>query len=90
MNEKYVTLCNKLLYYFIAPCLLLCFFMIDIGVLTISFGMLLIFGIAIILGVGIPMAYKKKNTEYKFNVNDSYAKIMSILVILELTYNFYK
>ena len=90
MNEKHVTLCNKLLYYLIAPGLLLYFVMIDMGVLTSSFGMLLVFGIAIVLGVGIPMVYKKKNTEYKFNISNKYANIMAVLVIFELSYNFYK
>ena len=90
MNEKHVTLCNKLLYYLIAPGLLLYFVMIDMGVLTSSFGMLLIFGIAIILGVSIPMVYKKRNAEYKFNISNKYANIMAVLVIFELSYNFYK
>lgn len=90
MNEKHVTLCNKLLYYLIAPGLLLYFVMIDMGVLTSSFGMLLIFGLAIILGVGIPIIYKKRNTEYKFNISNKYANIMAVLVIFELSYNFYK
>ena len=90
MNEKYVTLCNKLLYYLVAPGLLLYFVMIDMGFLSSSFGILLVFGIFIILGVAIPMIYKKKNTEYKFNVSSKYANIMAILVIFELSYNFYK
>lgn len=90
MNEKHITLCNKLLYYLIAPCLLLYFIMIDVGFLTTSFWMLLIFGLAIVLPIGIHMAYKKKNTEYKFNVSSKYANIMAVLVIFELSYNFYK
>ncbi len=90
MNEKNVTLCNKLLYYLIAPCLLIYFVMIDMGFLTSSLNILVIFGICIILGVTIPMLYKKNNKEYKFTVSSSYGKIMAILVIFELSYNFYK
>ena len=90
MDEKYITLCNKLLYYLIAPCLLLYFIMIDAGFITPSFSALLIFGIFIILGVAIPMIYKKKNSEYKFNLSSKYANIMAVLVIVELSYNFYK
>ena len=90
MNEKNINLCNKLLYYLIAPCLLLYFIMIDMGFIIPSFTMLIIFGIGIVLGVGIPMIYKKKNIEYKFNVSSKYANIMAILVIFELSYNFYK
>lgn len=90
MNEKYITLCNKLLYYLIAPCLLLYFVMIDAGFIIPSFSALLIFGTCIVLGVAIPMIYKKKNAEYKFNLSSKYANIMAVLVIVELSYNFYK
>lgn len=90
MNEKNVTLSNRLLYYLIAPGLLLYFIMIDAGFLTASFGPLTVFGVLIILGVAIHMLYKKKNAEYKFNVNKLYANAMSIFVIWELAYNFYK
>lgn len=88
MNEKYITLCNGLLYYLIAPCLLLYFFMIDMRLIAPSFIILLVFGILIIIGVSIPMIYKKSNDNYSFNVNSLYGKIMSILVIFELSYNF--
>jgi len=90
MNEKYITLCNKLLYYLIAPCLLLYFIMIDAGFIIPSFSALLIFGTCIVLGVSIPMIYKKKNAEYKFNLSSKYANMMAVLVIVELSYNFYK
>lgn len=90
MNEKYINLCNGLLYYLIAPCLLLYFITIDMGLINRSFAMLLIFGVFIVLGIGLPMLYKKKNTNYRFEVNNLYAKIMSALVIWELAYNFYK
>lgn len=91
MNEKNINLCNRLLYYLMAPCLLLYFVMIDMGIITPSFTMLIIFGIGIVLGVAIPMIYKKKkNTEYKFNISSKYANFMAVLVIFELSYNFYK
>lgn len=90
MNEKYVSLCNGLLYYLVAPCLLLYFIVIDMGLISRSFTMLLIFGALIVIGAAIPMFYKKKNTDYKFDVNSMYSKVMSMLVIWELAYNFYK
>ncbi len=90
MNEKRITLCNKLLYYLVAPGLLLYFISIDSGIITSSFSVLAIFGLAILLGVGIPMIYKRKNPEYKFNISSKYANAMAILVILELTYNMSK
>ncbi|WP_026888127.1 hypothetical protein [Clostridium beijerinckii] len=90
MNEKHITLCNKLLYYLVAPGLLLYFISIDSGIITSSFSVLAIFGLSILLGVGIPMIYKRKNPEYKFNISSKYANAMAILVILELTYNMSK
>jgi hypothetical protein len=64
--------------------------MIDAGFIIPSFSALLIFGTCIVLGVAIPMIYKKKNAEYKFNLSSKYANIMAVLVIVELSYNFYK
>lgn len=90
MKENHITLCNQLLYYLVAPALLLYFVMIDTGFIAPSFSVLLVFGICIILGIGVPLRYKKKNAEYKFNVSSKYANIMAILVIFELAYNFYK
>ena len=90
MNEKNINLCNRLLYYLIAPCLLLYFIMIDAGFIIPSFSALLIFGTCIVLGVAIPMKYKKNNTEYKFNISSKYVNLMAMLVIFELSYNFYK
>lgn len=90
MKEKHVNLCNKLLYYFVAPALLVYFTMIDIGFLTSSFAVLGVFGTLIVLGVAIQMIYKKKNGEYKFEVNRVYANAMAVLVIWELGYNMYK
>jgi prepilin signal peptidase PulO-like enzyme (type II secretory pathway) len=90
MNEKYVTICNGLLYYLIAPCLLLYFITIDMGLTSCSLTILAVFGMLIVIGAAIPMIYKKKNAYYKFDVNNMYSKVMSVLVIWELAYNFYK
>lgn len=90
MKENHATFCNKILYYVLAPCLLLYFVMIDIGFITSSIGALIVFGILIIFGVTVPMIYKKKNSNYKFNLSSKYANIMAVLVMFELAYNFYK
>lgn len=90
MNEKYVTICNGLLYYLVAPCLLLYFIIIDMGLIGRSLAMLVIFGMLIVIGATIPMVYKRRNLSYKFDVNSMYSKVMSVLVIWELAYNFYK
>lgn len=90
MKDNHITMCNQLLYYLVAPALLLYFIMIDTGFISPSFTVLAIFGVSIILGIGIPMRYKKNNAEYKFNISSKYANAMAILVIFELAYNFYK
>ena len=45
MSEKYITTSNKILYYLVAPCLLLYFILIDIGVIKCTITGLLIFSI---------------------------------------------
>ncbi|MBE6070664.1 MAG: hypothetical protein E7208_01770 [Clostridium butyricum] len=90
MQEKHINLCNKLLYYVMAPCLLLYFFLIDTGVIKCTITGLVIFSAIIICGVAIPMIYKKNNKNYKFVINNSYGKIMAVLVLFELSFNLYK
>lgn len=90
MSEKYITINNKILYYLVAPCLLLYFVLIDIGVIECTITGLSIFFIAIILGVVINMLYKKKNSNYKFEINLYYGKVMMILVFFELAFNMSK
>lgn len=90
MSEKYITINNKILYYLVAPCLLLYFVLIDIGVIECTITGLSIFSIAIILGVVINMLYKKKNSNYKFEINLYYGKVMMILVFFELAFNMSK
>lgn len=90
MSEKYITTSNKILYYLVAPCLLLYFILIDIGVIKCTITALLIFSIAIIVGVVVNILYKKKNSNYKFEVNSYYTKVMMILVFFELAFNMVK
>lgn len=90
MIEKQVTLSNKILYYVIAPCLLLYFILIDMKIVKCTISILAIFTLSIIIGVLINLTYKKKNTNYKFEVNDKYAKVMMMLVLFELAFNFSK
>ena len=90
MKEKQVTLRNKILYYVVAPGLLVYFVLIDMSIIQCTVGGLGIFSLAIIIGVLINVVYKKKNTDYKFEVNSKYAKIMMMLVFFELAFNFAK
>lgn len=89
MTEKNITFCNKILYYLIAPALLVYFFFIDTGIIKCSLSVLMIF-LIIIGAISIHMVYKKKNNKYKFEVSSSYGKIMMVLVFFELCFNFYK
>ena len=90
MTEKNITFCNKILYYLIAPALLVYFFFIDTGIIKCSLSVSMIFLIIIIGTISIHMVYKKKNNKYKFEVSSSYGKIMMVLVFFELCFNFYK
>lgn len=90
MKEKEVTVINKALYYVVAPCLLLYFLLIDMSIIKCKFSVLAVFSIAIIIGVSTNIIYKKKKSDYKFHINEKYAKAMMILVFLELVLNFTK
>ena len=90
MKEKQVTLINKILYYVLTPCLLLYFLLIDMNIMKCTFSVLSIFSLGIIIGVSINIMYKKKKVDYKFEINSKYAKVMMLLVFLELAFNFTK
>ena len=90
MSEKNVTLCNKLLYYGVAPLLLLYFFLIDSGLATCNFNVLVVFSLVIVSMVTMHLSYKKKNNDYKFLVNNSNGKVMMVLVLFELSFNLYR
>lgn len=90
MSEKYVTLSNKILYYAVAPCLLLYFILIDMKLIKCTIVGLSIFSMAIIVGVAMNVIYKKNDSRYKFEVNASYGKVMMILVFFELMFNMSK
>ncbi|WP_195986409.1 hypothetical protein [Clostridium sp. D53t1_180928_C8] len=90
MNEKYITISNKILYYLVAPSLLLYFILIDMGIIQCTITGLAMFSIAIICGVAVNVLYKKKNEAYRFEVNASYGKVMMILVFFELAFNMVK
>lgn len=90
MKEKQVTLSNKILYYGLAPCLLLYFLLIDMNFIQGKVSILAIFFLAITICVSINIIYKKKVVSYKFELNEKYAKAMMILVFLELAFNFTK
>ena len=90
MKESHITIINKILYYIIAPSLLLYFFLIDISIIKCKISILILFSLAIIIAVLLNIIYKKNNSVYKFNINEKYAKGMMILVFLELAFNFTK
>lgn len=90
MKEQQVTSANKFLYYIVAPCLLVYFILIDMSIIKCTFTILSIFSLAIIIVICINLIYKKKDSDYKFEVNNKYAKIMMMLVLFELAFNFSK
>ena len=90
LNEKYINLTSSFLYYINCPSLLGYFTLIDLGIFPGSLGILAVFLLAIIAGVGIILSYKKKNSGYNFSVNKMYEMAICILVLLELAYSFSK
>lgn len=87
MNEKTMNIINVILYYVVAPILVLEFLLADLKVITftkIIFGIsVLVFGIL----VGIIYFYKRKHPDYEFKVNDLYTKILFVIILMECFYS---
>lgn len=90
MNRNRLKVISISLYYIVCPCLLAYLSLIDLGVLS---GSLLIFSLLTLVIIALSTAViigKKKNSNYEFEVNKMYEKIMCILVLCEFAYSFSK
>lgn len=87
MNEKTMNLINKILYYIVAPILILEFILSDMHI--ISFTKILFIASVVILLVlcAIAFFYKKKHPDYEFKVNEMYTRILFVIILLECFYS---
>lgn len=86
MSEKTINIINSILYYVIAPVLVLEFFLSDLGLLP--FTKVIFIGSIAVLFVFIAMTYvyKRQHPDYEFKANELYTKIIFLLILFECFY----
>lgn len=87
MNENTMNLINKILYYVVAPILILEFILTDLHIISFT-KILFIASIAVLLVLCIiSFLYKRKNPDYEFKVNEMYTRILFAIILLECFYS---
>lgn len=87
MNEKTMNLINKILYYIVAPILILEFILTDLKIISFT-KVLFIASVAVLLILcAISFLYKRKHQDYEFKVNEMYTRILFAIVLLECFYS---
>lgn len=86
MNDKTVDLINRILYYVVAPVLVLEFILSDIGLLKFT-GLIFVVSLTILFVlIAIVVVYKRKHPDYDFRANDLYTKILFVIILMECFY----
>lgn len=83
MSKKAADIANILLYYVVAPILVLEFLLSDLGVLTFTRVIYVVSIAVLVVLIGVVLVYKKKNPDYDFKANDLYTKILVLILIFE-------
>ena len=87
MNEKTMNLINKILYYVIAPILILEFILTDLHIISFT-KILFIASVAVLLILcAISFFYKKQHPDYEFKANEMYTRILFAIIFLECFYS---
>lgn len=87
MNEKTIDIINKLLYYVIAPILILEFLLADLKILPFTKEIFIVSVVVLLVFCGLSFFYKKKHPDYEFKANEMYTRILVAIVILECFYS---
>lgn len=83
MSKKTADIANILLYYVVAPILVMEFLLSDLGLLTFTWVIYAVSIAVLAVLIGIVFVYKKKNPEYDFKANDLYTKLLVLVLIFE-------
>lgn len=86
MNDKTMNLINKVLYYVVAPILILEFILSDIGVLKFTGAIFAVSLVVLLVLVAVTFLYKRKHPDYEFKVNDLYTKLLFVVILMECFY----
>ncbi|MDD7114846.1 MAG: hypothetical protein PUH88_10390, partial [Lachnospiraceae bacterium] len=86
MNDKTMNLINRILYYVVAPILILEFILSDIGLLKFTGAIFAVSLVVLLVLVAIILLYKRKHPDYEFKVNDLYTKLLFVVILMECFY----
>ena len=87
MNDKNMNILNIILYYVLAPILVLEFFLSDMNILKFTWPLFVGSVIVLFVLVVISVLYRKKNPDYDFKENDLYTKILFLIILMECFYS---
>ena len=77
---------NIVLYYVVAPILVLEFILSDIGLLKFTGAIFIVSLVILLVLIAITVLYKRKHPDYDFKANDLYTKILFVIILMECFY----
>ena len=77
---------NVVLYYVVAPILVLEFILSDIGLLKFTGAIFIVSLVILLVLIAITVLYKRKHPDYDFKANDLYTKILFVIILMECFY----
>ena len=80
MNEKTMNLINKILYYVIAPILILEFILTDLHIISFTKILFIVSVVVLLILCAISFFYKKQHPDYEFKANEMYLQLYSLNV----------
>lgn len=86
MNNKTMDIINIVLYYVVAPILVLEFILSDIGLLKFTGAIFIVSLVILLVLIAITVLYKRKHPDYDFKANDLYTKILFVIILMECFY----
>ena len=86
MNDKMMDKINIVLYYVVAPILVLEFLLTDLGIIEFTAPLFVVSVVVLLVLIGIVFFYKRKNPGYEFKANDLYTKLLVIVILIECFY----
>lgn len=86
MNDKIMDKINIILYYVVAPVLVLEFLLTDLGIIAFTIPLFAGSALVLLALIAVSFFYKRKYPEYDFKANDFYTKILVVIILMECFY----
>ena len=86
MNNKIMDKINIILYYVVAPVLVLEFLLKDLGIIAFTIPLFAGSALVLLALIVVSFFYKRKHLEYDFKANDFYTKILVVIILMECFY----